>query len=343
MPIHRGTMGGGVNIPPTVLLNTPTQYNQDAIYSVSAYVNGSGRYPSIWFERSTDINFAGNYQLFSGTGSSTAATTTALSYAPAMTGLTPNTTYWIRCKVVTERATVFSAAISFTTWHLIQWSQGTPGTYYLTVPTVSGVNPAALVNVLVVGGGGGGVVNDSGGGGGGYRYTTSRAFNGTSGALTITVGGGGSTTVTNSKADDGGSSSITGTNLTTLTAGGGVGGSQGGYRGGDVGTGDNPAYIGGTYYADYSIKTLSDAAGGGAGVAGNGGNGAPSAGGAGGAGATINGYGFGSGGGAGGENYVNGTQGSHGSPTSGYGLGGNGHATAVAGTAGLVVFSYYGP
>jgi hypothetical protein len=335
-------MGGGVNIPPTVLLNSPTQYNQNAIYSVSAYVNGSGRYPSIWFERSTDINFAGNYQLFSGTGSSTAATTTALSYAPAMTGLTPNTTYWIRCKVVTEIATVFSTAISFTTWSLKTASYTVAGTYSLTVPTVSGVNPAALPTVVVIGGGGGGAYSGGGGGAGGLRNTTNLAFTGSSGALTIVVGDGGTAGDGGSypNGGTGGTSYITGTNFTTYSAGGGTGGGASGGYGGNIGAGSNPAYTGGAgYIGPGKLDPLFG--GGGAGNEGNGGAATSSQGGNGGNGNGV----FGNSGGGGGWAIYTVGAGAHGTPSArgSGGNGGNGTAGIQAGTAGQVYFTYYGP
>ena len=334
MPIRRGAFGGAVNLLPSITIGATTDFTESrGIFN--ATINGNLANTTVAFHYSTASNFS-SFTSIAGSGSGTGS----FSSSATVAGLAVNTLYYVRAVATSSIGAVTSSSTSFTTWSLKTLAYTSSGSF--TVPTVSGVNPAALVNVLVVGGGAGGVTNDSGGGGGGYRYTTSRAFNGTSGALTITVGGGGAaSTATTSGA--GGDSSLAGTNLTTLTAGGAPGAAYGGNPAGNVGSGDNPAYTGGTYYADYSLKTLSDASGGGAGVAGNGGNGAPSAGGNGGAGATTNGYGYGSGGGGGGENYVNGTQGSHGSPTSGYGLGGNGHATAVAGTAGLVVFSYYGP
>jgi hypothetical protein len=334
MPIHRGSFGGAVNLLPTVTIGATTNFTESrAIFN--ATVNGNLANTTVVFHYSTASNFS-SFTSVSGSGSGTGS----FSSSATVTGLSVNTLYYVRAVATSSIGSVTSGSTSFTTWKLITLAYTSSGTF--TVPTVSGVNPAALVNVLVVGGGGGGVQNESGGGGGGYRYTTSRAFTGTSGALTITVGAGGSTTVTNFEAGYGGASSLTGTNMTTLSAGGGAGGGGGGANpGGNVGSGDNPAYTGGTYYPDYSLKYTDSAGGGGAGVGGNGGNGASRAGGAGGAGTTINGYGLGSGGGGGTEG--TGSQGSHGSPTSGYGLGGNGHSTPVAGTAGLVVFSYYGP
>jgi hypothetical protein len=333
MPIRRGVFGGAVNLLPTATIGATTSFTESrGVFN--ATINGNLANTTVSFQYSTASNFS-SFTSVSGSGSGTGS----FSSSATVTGLSVNTLYYVRAVATNSIGSTTSGSVSFTTWSLKTAVYTSSGTF--TVPTVSGVNPAALVNVLVVGGGGGGSQQDGGGGGGGYRYTTSRAFNGTSGALTITVGGGGTAGGYTVAGGVGGDSSLAGTNLTTLTAGGGVGGGAGGNPGGNVGTGDNPAYTGGTSYQDYNLKTTDSAGGGGAGVGGNGGNGAQRLGGNGGAGATTNGYGYGSGGGGGHEG--SGTNGSHGSPTSGYGLGGNGHNTAVAGTAGLVVFSYYGP
>jgi hypothetical protein len=346
MPIHRGSFGGAVNLLPSVTIGATTDFTESrGVFN--ATVNGNLTNTTVVFHYSTASNFS-SFTSVAGSGSGTGS----FSSSATVTGLSVNTTFYVRAVATSSIGAVTSGSVSFLTWSLKTLTYTSSGSF--TVPTVSGVNPAALVNVLIVGGGGGGCSNGAGGGAGGYRYTTSRAFNGTSGALTITVGGGGAGGAGNSGVSGsvGGGSSISGTNLTSLAAGGGGGGTIS-PTGGNVGTGDNPAYVGGTE-ALAPGKISAQGEGGGAGVNGNGANGtingsSQGVGGAGGAGGTINGYNFGSGGGGGFSIEV--SNGPHGTPR-GYGEGGNGIGNLVGGgtafpgengLAGLVVFSYYGP
>jgi len=336
MPIRRGVFGGAVNLLPTVTIGATTDFTESrGVFN--ATINGNLANTTVVFHYSTASNFS-SYSSVNGSGSGTGS----FSSSATVTGLTVNTLYYVRAVATSSIGAVTSSSTSFTTWHLITATYTANGS--LTVPTVSGVNPAALVNVLVVGGGGGGAFSGGGGGGGGYRYTTSRAFNGTSGALTITVGGGGiAGTDLALDGGAGGTTTLSGTNITSYSAGGGAGGIGSGGAGGNVGSGDNSAYTGGTGYLGGN-KLDPAYGGGGAGTAGNGGNASSSVAGNGGAGGTTNGNGYGSGG-AGGSQIVD-APGSHGSPTSGYGLGGNGGAGVThiqAGSSGLIVFSYYGP
>ena len=341
MPIRRGAFGGAINLLPTVTIGATTDFTESrGVFN--ATVNGNLANTTVAFHYSTASNFS-SFTSVAGSGSGTGS----FSSSATVTGLAVNTTYYVRAVATSSIGAVTSGSVSFLTWSLKTLTYTASGSF--TVPTVAGVNPAALVNVLVVaggGGGGGGVSNTTGGGGGagGYRYTTSRAFSGTSGALTITIGGGGGGGGFSAAGGTGGTSSISGTNLTSLSAGGGEGGQTGtNPRGGNVGTGDNPAYTGGASATQTIFKSVFYNGGGGAGVNGNGqaayipsgltyyiaGNGGP--------GGTI-GISFGAGGGGGGASTGSG---------GGYGNGGNGGDTTptsgVGGAAGVVVFSYYGP
>ena len=330
-------------LPPTVTIGATTNFTESRA-TFNATANGNGTNTTVVFHYSTSAGFGSYSSIYGGSG------TGSIFPIAVVTGLAVNTTYYVRAVATSSGGTTTSGSTSFLTWHLITVSYGASTS--LTVPTVAGVNPAALVNVLVVGGGGGGGQGLGGGGGGGYRYTTSRAFTGTSGALTITVGGGGAANA------NGDTTTLTGTNMTSYSAGGGTTGTAG-YSGGNVGTGDNAAYTGGAGVTR-GFKDVIDSStgGGGGGINGNGTAGESSNvyyGGNGGAGGTINGWNFGAGGGGGGSpkdgtasGYI---RGSVGSP-SGYGTGGGGSGSesqyygayaATAGSSGLIVFSYYGP
>lgn len=348
MPVRTGSFGGAVNLLPTVTIGATTNFTESrGVFN--ATVNGNLANTTVVFHYSTASNFS-SFTSVAGSGSGTGS----FASSATVTGLAVNTTYYVRAVATSSIGSTTSSSTSFLTWHLIQWGNGTPGTYYLTVPTVSGVNPAPLVNALVVGGGGGGaggsdVAGHGGGGGGGYRYTTSRAFNGASGSLTIVVAGGGGAGV-GGNGGGGGTTYITGTNMATYDAGGGEGGTHGGTnpRGGNVGYGDNAGHAGGNAGSYTSNKITYYSGGGGAGVNGGGGGGYYSSGtavgGGGGSGGFIY-YSFGAGGGGNGDIGYMGANGPYYQFGSGGTAGGyfdNPYA-AAAGTAGLVVFNYYGP
>jgi hypothetical protein len=343
MPIRRGFFGGAVNILPTITINAVTNFTESrGVFN--ATVNGNLANTTVAFHYSTASNFS-SFTSVAGSGSGTGS----FSSSATVTGLAVNTTYYVRAVATNSVGSTTSGSTSFLTWHLIGWSNGTPGTYYLTVPTVPGVNPAPLVNPLCVSGGGGGASAGGGGGGGGWAYNTGTlaAFNGPSGALTIYVGAGGSGGTGGGNGGGGGWSYITGTNFPFYGSSGGEGGYGGtNPRGGNVGSGNNPAYTGGASTSGTIFKTVFYAGGGGAGVNGNGAAGDANniTGGAGGAGGTIA-IPFGAGGG-GGINTGLGTIGAHGTG-GGYGDGGNGSLdTTVAGAGGAggaIIFNYYGP
>ena len=344
MPVRTGSFGGAVNLPATVTIGATTNFTESRA-TFNATVNGNLANTTVVFHYSTASNFS-SFSSVAGSGSGTGS----FSSSATVTGLAVNTTYYVRAVATSSIGTVTSGTTSFLTWHLIGWATGTPGTYYLTVPTVSGVNPAPLVNALFVSGGGGGGGSgagstDAGGGGGagGYAYTASTPFNGPSGALTIRVGGGGAGGGLGAQGGGGGWSYLDGPNMTFQGSIGGEGGFSGtNPRGGNVGAGSNPAYTGGASYAQTIFKSVYYNGGGGASITGNGqaayipAGSTIAVGGVGANGATVAGFAISAGGGGGYS--ANGSGGGYGNG----GQGGGGSAGA-AGTGGAVVFSYYGP
>ena len=239
-------MGSYVALLPTITIASTTNYNQ-AIATFNATVDPNGYTTSVKFQYSTN----GTSWTDSGTVSGITGNSQSVYYNH--TGLTENTLYYVRAIATSVIGSATSSSTTFTTWHLIEYANGTPGTYTnfscpTVTPTGGSVVVPSLYEIFILGGGGG--AGYSGGGGGGYRLSSSTAYsNGSNTALTIVVGSGGGA------ATNGGNSQISGTYFTTYTAGGGgagnyaVGPSTG--RGGSVGTGDNPAYIGGLNVAIY--------------------------------------------------------------------------------------------
>lgn len=334
MPIRRGSFGGSVALAPTISINAASNYNQ-SIATFNATVNPNGYTTSVKFQYSTN----GSTWTDSGTVSGITGNSQSVYYNH--TGLSENTLYYVRAIATNQIGSTTSGNTTFTTWHLIEYSNTTPGTYTtFSCPTVTPTGGSTIVpslyEIFILGGGGG--AGYSGGGGGGYRLSSSTAYSSaTSTALTIVVGAGGGA------ASNGGNSQISGTYFTTYTAGGGGGGNytigQNNARGGSVGTGDNPAYIGGLNQALYDKNNnLTDwTCGGGAGTGGNGADGTafPFVGGNGGAGGTSYGWS----GGAGGLGYGTGGYGANGSY---HAWGSGGAAISGSGSAGLVRFKYYG-
>ena len=332
--------------PPSVTIGTTTGITESrAVFNATVSANGSST--TVKFQYNTTNNFA-SYTEVTATQSPVTGQSTAVSYT--VTGLTKATivdqtatTYYVRVVATNASGTTTSSATSFSTWTLRQKSSATSSSPF-TVPTVAGVNPTALPVVVLIGGGGGGAGAGGGGGAGGLVARYDYAFTGSSGYLEWTVGGGGAAGSTYGNGVDGTSSTLQGTNLTTLTAGGGEKGYFEG-RGGNVGTGDNPAYTGGAAHSTGG-KVPSIHSGGGAGNDGNGGNGTSTVGGAGGSG---NGFWGNSGGGGGGNIIGISEYGAHGTPNN-VGAGGNGgmndgssgNRVAASGATGIVVFQYYG-
>jgi len=343
-----GTIGS-VNKPPSVTIGSTTGITESrAVFNATVSANYATTI--VKFQYNTTNDFA-SYTEVTATQSPVTAQSAAVSYT--VTGLTKATvvdqaatTYYVRVVATNSGGTTTSSATSLSTWTLRQkesFSTSSP----FTVPTVAGVNPAALPVVVLIGGGGGGAGAGGGGGAGGLVSRNNYAFTGSSGYLEWTVGGGGAAGSTYGNGVDGTSSTLSGTNLTSISAGGGEKGYFEG-RGGNLGSGDGTAYTGGSanQYVDKVTVTHS---GGGAGNDGNGGNATTTASGAGGAG---NGF-WGNSGGGGGGNYMPVSEmGAHGTPNN-VGAGGdggtndasteNGNRVASAGSAGRVVFQYYGP
>ena len=349
MPIRRGFFGGAVNLLPTVTIGATTSVTESrAVFNATVSTNSVST--TVTFQYNTTNNFT-SYTEVTATQSPVTGQSTAVSYT--VTGLTKVTTvdavrptYYVRCVVTNSSGTATSSVTSFDLWTLRQAIYSTAGLYSLTVPTVAGVIPAPLPLVLLIGGGGGGSAFGGGGGGGGLLSRTNYAFTGPSGVLNIGVGSGGAAGVSsgNLNGTNGLSSDFGGTNIPSLTAGGGQGGFSVGGNGGNVGTGDNPAYTGGTGYVS-TAKFGPTYGGGGAGGDGNGGSANSSTVGTGGPGNGL----WGNSGGGGGGTILSDPIGAHGQPDN-VGAGGNAgkgvidapNVLATAGKTGVVLVQYYG-
>jgi hypothetical protein len=343
MPIRKGTFASNISsASPTVVLSAATNFNESRA-TLNATVTGNLYSTTVRFQYNTTNNFSSFTEV-------NAATTPIIgqnisSYVN-ITGLSANTTYYFRCVVSNDMGTTISSTLSFATWSLKTYANGTAGSYSLTIPTITPTGGSTVIptvyNMFIFGGGGGS--NWAGGGGGGYRLLSSRAFTSTANnVLSLDIGGGGSGNTTGNATGAGGTTSISASNFTTLSAGGGEGGNPNG-NGGNVGFGDNPAYSGGAYFNDTS-KFGSQYYGGGGGIGGgarvvNPGYGAIS----GGHGGTAYGYSGGAGG-RGTRVYIlepyYGEGETNGDYWKNYGSGGQ--SNNDAGSAGLIYFQYYGP
>jgi len=325
---------------PTVSLSAANNFNE-SIATLNATVSGNFYPTTVKFQYNTTNNFSSFTEVNAAT---TPINGQSISSYANITGLSVNTTYYFRCVATNAVGTTTSSSLSFVTWSLKTYANGTGGSYSLTIPTVTPTGGSTVIptvyNMFIFGGGGGS--NFAGGGGGGYRLLSSRAFTNTSGnTLSLTVGGGGAGNTGDGATGAGGATSISASNFTTLSAGGGGGGASG--NGGNVGSGDNPAYSGGAFFQDTS-KFGSLYYGGGAGIGGNArvvnpGYGTIS----GGHGGTAYGYSGGAGG-RGTRFYIDPTYGegeTNGDYWKNYGSGGQ--SNNDAGSAGLIYFQYYGP
>jgi hypothetical protein len=352
MPIRRGVVASSVTELPTATIGSVTNFNQDRA-TFNATISANYQSTTVKFQYNTTNNFS-SFTEVTATGSPVTGQSTAVYFNA--TGLSVGTTYYVRAVATNGTGTVTTSSVSFTTWSVKTYANGTAGSYSLTLSTVTPTGSTAVIpaihDVFILGGGGGSASNGGGGGGGGYRLVSSRAFTSTSNlVLSLAVGGGGGA------ASAGGTTTISASNFTSISAGGGGGGvsppgsytpngaSSGLNNGGTVGSGDNGANAGGTGVTFYNTKTNDLAqwgGGGGGGINGGGGGGyssgsnTNSVGGNGGAGGTAYGYNGGAGGGGAGSDAT----GSVGS-SSGYGTGGTG--SGVGGSAGLIYFKYYGP
>jgi hypothetical protein len=340
-----------INVP-TTTINAVNNVNQSR-GTFNATISANGSSTTVYFQYNTNNNFAAYTEVNAGTVTTQSAavsyTQTGLSTSAGVNG--GGVSYYVRVAAVNSAGTTYSGVTSFNTWGLRAYSQRTVGTHNMTVPTVSGLVPASLPEVYIIGSGGGGGYTGSGGGAGGLVVRTNAAFTAADGYMTIVIGapgaGGynlmdGNTGTFNGVG--GGYCQLYGNQFSSLVAGGGGGGAYEGY-GGNVGSGDNPAYTGGNYAVYISGKTTYKAGGGGAGNDGNGGNGVATATGnvVSGNGGPGNGFWGNAGGGGGGDRN---TPGANGSPYN-VGAGGIGGAgtfeNGSAGAVGQVYFTYYGP
>ncbi len=338
MTARRGIVAASITQLPTVSIGSVTNFSESRA-TFNATVSANYQSTTVKFQYNTTNNFA-SYTEVTATGSPVTGQSVAVYYN--VTGLSVGTTYYVRAVISNGIGTVTTSSVSFATWSLKTYANGTGGSYSLTIPTVTPTGGSAIIptvyNMFIYGGGGG--AGYAGGGGGGYRLLSSRAFtNNSSTVLSFTVGSGGGAQAA------GGTTSISASNWSTLSAGGGGGGSGSiSGAGGNVGFGDNGGHAGGAgaYVTDPKLGT-SQGAGGGAGIGGAGSAATAdlfsgSTGGNGGTGGSAYGYD----GGAGGRGTCDlGTFGSNGAYWKNFGSGGQ--AVNDGGSAGLVYFQYYGP
>ncbi len=379
MPTHRGLYAGGVALPPTVVPQAATNFNQDRC-TFSAFVSANLHDTTVYFDYSTSASFASFSTV---THWVTVTGSNYYAYYNA-SGLLNNTTYYYRCRAVNAAGTTIGATNSFTTWSLKTYTNTTSGSWSLSLPSITPYLDNAIAPVvyemLLYGGGGG--ANYGGGGGGGYRlFSSHQSSVGGTQTISGSVGGGGAAGnggVGVGTATSGGSTTLT-IGSTSWTGGGGTAGEHPGScgapngRGGTAGSGSNPSNLGGTnaygwykvcsqsfvctsvdkngacnggYYQDnYCWDCGYYACGGGGGTDGGGGNAtghnSPSqVGGNGGAGGGA----YGLRGGNGGGGYGTQGNGSAGGFTVGSGtIVGSGGSHFGAGLAGGITFKYYGP
>lgn len=243
MPIKKGTFASSIGELPTVTTNAVSNFNQNQA-TFNATVSANNLSTVVYFDYSTS-------SVFSSFTTVTATTVTGQnqSISSTVTGLANGTLYYVRCRAVNGVGTTTGNTVSFTTWSLKTYLNTTAGAYSVSVPSISGVAPT-IYEMLTYGGGGAAAYG--GGGGGGYRIASSHTSSvaGTQN-ITGTVGAGGTNPSNAIPAPAGGNSTVT-FGGTTWTAGGGGGGGWLTDRAGSVGSGNNPAYIGGVGYYGYT-------------------------------------------------------------------------------------------
>ena len=298
-------------------------YNQDSA-TFSAQVNAKGFSTTIRFQYSTDPAF-GSFTELTPTPS-TATGTSWTSTSVSVSGLTNNTTYYMRVKAVSSIGTVYGNYGGFTTYRLKAVTFTASGTW--TAPTWGGTASTTAYYAQTVGGGGGSGGHGGGGGGGAGQNSALTATLGASMAGVVGAGGadyanGGSTTLTNLAGSAGGGNTPVPVGEFPIVYY---------YNGGSSSSGN----AGGSGYGDFMAGIYAGGGGGGAGGAGA--NYSGFNGGAGGASSTTTYYllGYGSGGGG------HATAGSTGTtPVSLYG--GGGSYNTIAAQSGVIKFVYYGP
>jgi hypothetical protein len=353
MPICIGPSASAVNIAPTLTLNASTNYNQNSgVLNATVTATGNRSITSVEFQWSTSSTFASGNSDWTAASTNTTisqgSTNTTRTFSP--TGLSNNTTYYVRFRTTNASGYVTTSSIgsSFKTYkeNTVTFTGST--TWSNPVPT-SGTNGLAITSIsdlFVVGGGGGALFFEGSGAGGGGVSTSASMSIGSSVVVTIGAGGaldgGGYDSIFGFPiATSGSASSIAAS--TTLTANGGLlpyigDGSSNEGAGGASGNGN----AGGAAYYN------TGGGGGGAGGAGGAGNPSPSPAGNGGVG--ISGYGGGGGGTNPGSFDRQGSPRGNGPANTGRGAAGSaGFDTPVPadagenGGSGYAQFKYWGP
>ena len=252
MPIHRGVMGASVTELPIAIIGAVTNFNQDRA-TFNAIVSANYQSTTVKFQYNTTNDFA-HYTEVTAVGSPLLGQAVAAYFN--VTGLSINTTYYVRAVVSNSIGTTTTSSVSFTTWSLKTYLNTTAGSYTVSVPSITPTGDSAIAptiyEMLIYGGGGG--ANYAGGGGGGFRIAASKvsSANGTQ-SVSGTVGaggGGGNGGLGTGGAGLGGSSTLTIGNTTYTATGGGAGAHPGSIgapsgTGGASGSGDNTSKAGG--------------------------------------------------------------------------------------------------
>ena len=262
MARHLGVVSASITELPIVSIGAVTNFNQDRA-TFNAIVSANYQSTTVKFQYNTTNNFA-SYTEVTATGSPVTSQSVA-AYFNA-TGLSVNTTYYVRAVVSNSIGTTTTSSVSFTTWSLQTYLNTTAGSYTVSVPSITPTGGSAIAptiyEMILFGAGGG--ANYAGGGGGGYRLSASHTSSAT-GTQTVsgsvgaggTGGNGGNGT---GGATTGGSTTLT-IGSTTWTGGGGTAGEHPGAnsaptgRGGTVGSGTNGNNLGGTNAYGYYYFT----------------------------------------------------------------------------------------
>jgi hypothetical protein len=341
MPICVGPSASAVFVAPTLTLNASTNYNQNSgVLNATVTATGNKPITSVEFQWSTSSTFASGNSAWTAASTNTTisqgTTNTARTFSP--TGLSNNTTYYVRFRATNANGFVTTSSIgaSFKTYRSITDTFTSSSTWTNPVPT-SGTNGLAITSgtATVWGGGGGG----SYGGGGGGGYVSSTVSVGSS--VSYTVGGGGVGAGFGDPSTTGSASSFG-----SAVANGGGADTGFSYTGGSSGNGQAGGSGGGS---------PRPAGGGGGGLGGGGSNGNPNAYLGGGAGGAADGTGRGGGGGGTGidssasAHYFSASPSGDGAANTGRGGGGLEWIGLASfyfggnGGSGYITFTYWGP
>ena len=194
---------------PTLSIGAVTNYNQSVATLNATVLTWGGASTSVVFQYSTASNFS-SFSSATAVGSPFTANT-ATMYVN-VSGLTENTTYYVRAVATNTAGPTTTTSVSFATWHLIEFvatPSASGGTYpavtsSTTIPTVTptGGSPVtpSIYELIMFGSGSHSntVVNPNPGpaynfgscGGAGYRTRASYSFtNGTNTTLNYVLGG----------------------------------------------------------------------------------------------------------------------------------------------------------